>query len=137
MDIYHVGVAAVTIGIGKTSVPSRIVGHVENHICQLGGLADRPIQQSNGVGRRNIGRVDDDVLHGNVEVHCAVLIRVLAIDDVIVREVAAGLQDRRIIGIAHQHGSNIELQRVLEEVCPAWDVNDGILTSSAHCVLGP
>lgn len=115
----------------------RVIRHVEDDIGQLRRLADGPIQQGKVLRGVDARGVDDDVLDRDVEVDRALLVRVLAIDDVVVGEVRGGLENGRVDRITHEHGADVELQTARHQVRSGRDVHDGWLAGRSHRVGGP
>lgn len=54
----------------QSRVSDAAVGHVEQDVGQLHGLAHGPVEQRDVVGWSHFGRVQNDILQGNVEVDC-------------------------------------------------------------------
>lgn len=133
---YQNRVTVVTILTGHSNVV-RVVRHVKDDIGQLRRLTDGPVQQGNVLRRVDARRVDDDVLDGDVKVHRALLVRVLAVDDVVVGEVGGGLENGRVDRVAHEHGAHVQLKTARHQVRSGWDVHDGWLAGRSHRVGGP
>lgn len=113
----------------------RVIRHPEHDIRELCRLADRPVEQGD-TGRRIDSRgINDDVLEGDVEVDRSAMVRVLAVDDMVVGEVRARLQHGRIDRITNHHGPDVQLDAAFHEVGTRGEVHDGGLTGRAHGVL--
>jgi hypothetical protein len=133
---YQDGVAVVVILSGQAHM-LRIIGHVEDHVCQLGALTNRPIKKSYALRCRHARRIDYNVLDADIEIDRSALVGVFAIDDVIARKARAGFERGWIKSITYNDSAHIELETLVQQVRSSRNIYHGRLTGGSHGIVGP
>lgn len=97
-------------------MPSGIKRHFEDNIGNLSCLTDGPVEKSKRCRCIDSSGIDDDVLKTDIKIDRPAQVGILGIDDMVIREIAAGLQNRWIDRVSYDYSTNEKLDTLFHQI---------------------